>query len=514
MRIAVFFSLKFQLVMGAVLLLTVTLLPISYLLIERQKDALVTDLDKTTVLQARNIARASAKALLRADPEFELLPLVERISTSSDNIVSLIITDSQGVIQADLALQNIGTHLDFDLKGYEPRRTAVLEKQEALYENAEALLLSTPIVGSGRTIGTVHMGYSKRELTSAVNEAVRMTLLYSAIALSLGIITALFMFRRISKPMDIMMDGVRGLGDGVLDTRIHVPTRNEFQVLAGAFNDMTARLLEAQQELVEKHVMDRELEIVHDIQSTLIPHDIRQPEGYAIRSHYQAAMQVGGDYVDVIQLDSRRIALLVADVSGKGVPGLVVMAMLKTLVHSISKTRHQPDEILRELNRALKPNMRSNMFVTMSLAVLDGVTGLLTCSSAGHNPLLVFDGASRKCSLRRIKGRPLGLFSDAEFYPYVHRHDHQLAPGDAVLLYTDGLNESMNGRRQQFGYARMLQIAAEYGSRGAHELVKRLVSAENRFRGNASQSDDLTLLALSAHHRTAAVSHESPRATE
>jgi len=514
MKKSIFLTLKFQLVTGAVLLLTLTLLPIAHLLIERQKSVLIDDLDKTTVLHGRGVATASAKALLRPDPEFELFPLVERTTATSTNVVSLVITDSQGNIQAAKALQDINTKFELELEGYEPRLSTVLEQGEVLYQSPGALLFVTPIIGSGREIGMVYLGYSTHELTSAVREAVSMTVLYSAIALLAGIAGALLMFRRISRPMDIMMEGVQRLGEGELNTRIKVPARNEFHLLAGAFNNMTKQLFSAQQQLVEKQVMDRELTIAHDIQSTLIPHDIPQPDGYTIHSHYQAAMQVGGDYVDVIQIDPNKILLLVADVSGKGIPGLVVMAMLKTLVNSISKTRQRPDNILHELNRALRPNMRKHMFVTMSLGVLDTRTGHLTCASAGHNPLVIFDRASGVCLEHPVKGRPLGLFNDTDFCPRVESYEHRLSPGDALLLYTDGLVESMDSERRQFGSERMLRIVAEHAGDGAKGIVEHLTRAEKRFRGGGSPSDDLTLLAISANQNVVATSLAPGSVTE
>jgi sigma-B regulation protein RsbU (phosphoserine phosphatase) len=296
--------------------------------------------------------------------------------------------------------------------------------------------------------------------------------------------------------MDIMIRGVKAFGRGDLDTRIHLPNNNEFRLLATSFNEMASSLSSAQKELVAKKIMDRELEIAHDIQRTLIPANIKQPDGYEIASYYKAAMQVGGDYVDAIPIDSTRIAFVMADVSGKGIPGLVVMAMLKIMAHDLIKKGISPKNVIRRLNGSLAANIRRNMFVTMFLAVLDTESGDLTFSNAGHNPVVIYDNTKKRCELRRVKGRPLGLFDDDVFIERLEEVHHTLKVGDLMLLYTDGLTESQDDKSEQFGVKRVVWLCESFADAGASTLVEELVRAEHAFRGDGPQTDDLTLLAV------------------
>ena len=261
---------------------------------------------------------------------------------------------------------------------------------------------------------------------------------------------------------------------------------------------MASSLFEAQRELVEKELMDRELEIAHDIQSTLIPHEISQPRGYEIEVYYKAAMQVGGDYVDVIPIDATRIALAMADVSGKGIPGLVLMAMLKIMVHELARKGTEPVQVIRQLNVSLAKYVRRNMFVTMFFGVLDTETGNIRCSNAGHNPIMLYHHSAKSSGFHKMKGPPIGLFPDEYFCNQLREYRFKLEPGDVVLQYTDGLPESQDSGGNQFGLEKIISTCEVHGSSGAKALVELLVEAEQEFRGQCPQFDDLTLLAVGA----------------
>ena len=497
-RLNPFHSLRTQLVLGAIILLGITLATISYSLIENQKRILRTELEKTIIYQGRNIALSSEKALLRTDPEFELVPLVKRITEKSADVETLVITDRDGVIQGDLKLQNISQPYRTSWQQHAGASNINLFAGEQLRESGGMYYFSLPVLSGTDVVGQVYMGYSKGSLTGSIKRAVQITIYTSAAAFGLGIILALLLFRRISRPMDVMMQGVNALGEGELDTRIQLETRNEFQVLAQSFNDMAGRIVEAQRELVEKELVDKELEIAHDIQSTLIPATVEQPVGFEIDVYYKSAMQVGGDYVDVFPVDGRRVALVMADVSGKGVPGLVVMAMLKVMVQELLRRESDPKIILRRLNISLARNIKRNMFVTMFLAVLDRETNVITYTNAGHNPLVILDGKTGEPRLHRMQGPPLGIFADDMFASRVQDYTYQMAPGDLVVQYTDGLTESMNKKGEQFDMERLVRECAKHGPSGARAAIGGLVRAELDFRGDGPQRDDLTLLAVSA----------------
>jgi serine phosphatase RsbU (regulator of sigma subunit) len=483
---------------GAIALLGVTLFSISYSLIQHEKRIFKSEIEKSIVFQGRNFALSSEKSLLRSDPEFELYPFVNRILSSSTNITSVIITDSNGYIQGDKELKNISKPLQFDYAHHYTVQSSILGEQETLSQDRDTYVFKTPVKSSDKHIGYVYLVYSKHELHSLIRRAMIITLVCGVVAFVLGIVLALVLFRRISQPMDVLMEGVNTIAEGDLEARIELSTRNEFSVLADSFNNMASRISAAQEELIMKERMERELEIAHDIQSTLIPSVIHEPPGFNVGTYYKSATEVGGDYLDIIPIDSDNIAFIMADVSGKGVPGLVVMAMLKVIAQDLAKKGISPKEVVRQLNTTISENIQETMFVTLFFAVLNSDTGKLSFSNAGHNPLLVYNQDNQTSLYYKMKGPPLGVYTDEEFVELIEQYELSIKPGDLVLQYTDGLNESQKEDGVQFSLDRMATICNECAGSGARALVERLVEAEVAFRGESAQTDDITLLALSA----------------
>jgi serine phosphatase RsbU (regulator of sigma subunit) len=493
-----FFSLKTQLVVGAVALLAVTISLISYSLVLQEKRILTSEIEKTIILQGRNIALSSEKALLRSDPEFELFPRIKRILSHSENIKSVVITDSDGLIQGDKELTNLSKPYNPDLSKFAAKISSLLVADESLYDTKNSFIFKTPVKGMGKVVGHVHLEYSKIDLQRSMQRAITVTFICGVIAFGLGIILALVLFRRISDPVDTLVRGAKRIGAGNLDTKIELHTRNEFSVLADSFNEMAARISRTQDELIAKERMERELEIAHDIQSTLIPTQSYTTEGFEISFYYKAAMQVGGDYVDTFPIDDRNIALVMGDVSGKGVPGLVVMAMLKIMVRALTTKQLSPREVVRRLNISLAENLKPKMFVTFFVAYLNLDTSEITYSNAGHNPLVIYRRSNNMCDLHKMEGAPLGVFKDETYAPLLSEYRLTLEEGDLIFQYTDGLNESANPQGDQFDFDNILDVSGRFATEGAMALVQRMIVFEEVFRKGAPQMDDITLLALSS----------------
>jgi serine phosphatase RsbU (regulator of sigma subunit) len=497
-RMNAFHSLRTQMCVGAVVLLGITVASISYFLIDYEKKILRDEIQKAVVLQGRNIALGSEKALLRADPEFELFPLVKTLLETSRNIESIVVTDADGIIYGHSELQNVSRRYEENLSGLRPMTSGILSPKERLYENDGAFVMKTPVTSLDRTIGYVYLNYSKNEFNRSIRRAVAITLVLAAVALALGTALSLVLFRRISEPMARLMEGVHRLGEGDLKTKIRLNTRNEFRTLAESFNDMADRIGRAREELVVKERMQKELEIAREIQSTLIPKRIVQPAGFGVAMYYEPATEVGGDYIDVIPAGPDRIVFVLADVSGKGVPGLVVMGMLKIMVHTLIARGMAPAELLKELNVTVKKTLKPNMFVTCFVARLNTTSGELVYSNAGHNPLVIYDLERNKCSAHKMAGPPLGIFAPDVFDKEISQYRLHLEPGTLVLQYTDGVNESTDDQGARFGIESILSVCDAWGREGAEALVPSLVRAELAFRKGAAQTDDIAVLAVGA----------------
>jgi len=495
-HVSLLFSLKTQLFAGALLLLGTTVGVVGYVLIVQQERALTAEMERAVILQGRNLALSSVKPLLRSDPEFELYPLATHVIEDVRQVRSVIVVDSDGIIQGHQDLVMVHKAHTLSLDGFLPSTSPLLGPGETLYEGEEAYLFVTPVMGGDQAIGVVYLTYSREDLIAGIQRAVTTTLQLSAAGVVIGLLLSLLFFRHISRPMNMMLEGVDAVAAGDLDARIVMPTRNEFRVLASAFNDMSERLSQSQGELVAKERMDRELEIAADIQEALMPQSVTPPEGFEISHYYQSATEVGGDYVDVIPVANGQYGFVMADVAGKGVPGLIVMAMVKMLAQQLILTGTGPAEVLKRINSALRQNMRRNMFVTMFVGMMDPAKRSIVFSNAGHNPLLIYSADTHVARFFKMEGVPLGAFTAAHFDRTVRDYQITLRPGDLVLQYTDGLNEARTGGGRMFGIDRIRDLTTLYSKYGAPTLVEKLVAEVDRFRDGADQSDDITMLAV------------------
>jgi serine phosphatase RsbU (regulator of sigma subunit) len=494
-RVSWFRSLRVQLLAGAALLLALTVAAVGYALTMNQRHSLTRTMVQTVVLQGRNVALSGEKSMLRADPEFELVPLVTRVMNEVPDMQSLVVADRSGVIQGHRDPSRIGSAYTAPSDAGATVTNALVRKDETLREAPSRYFFSTPVVSGGNTVGTVYVEYSKQALLDEQHRALWLTVRLSAAALLVGLVLSIAYFARISRPMGVLMNGLEALGRD-LSFVIRMPARNEFHVLAGALTRMAQQIQQAQRDLLARERLAHEIELARQIQESLVPRGVTPVERLQIAYHYASAYEVGGDYLDIIPVGSSRMCFVMADVSGKGVPGMVVMAMTRVLVRQFANAQSSPREILVHLNDALAGNIKPGMFVTAFVGVLDLERGVLSYSNAGHNPLVCFDASGQRSAAARLKGVPIGVFPTTQFAGTLEDYTLRLNDGDIALLYTDGLVESANQREEQFTLERLVGLSDRHASGGALQLVRTLVAEEKRFRGDAPQMDDITLLAF------------------
>jgi sigma-B regulation protein RsbU (phosphoserine phosphatase) len=241
--------------------------------------------------------------------------------------------------------------------------------------------------------------------------------------------------------------------------------------------------------------LDRELEIIGDIQRSLLPASLPEVPGYRLAVHYATSARSGGDYYDFFPLPGGRLGILIADASGHSSPAAVLMAIVRVLAHTAAEALAPPDELLAAINRRLAANVLPGQFVTACYAVLDPASRTLVYSLAGHNPPLVArDGAAVVEEFANVGGPPLGIFERASF----SRHSLRLDAGGTVLFYTDGLTEARDGDSRFFGEERVRELLVRHRRAAPEEIRDRLVVAVREFTGPAPPADDLTLVLLRA----------------
>ena len=240
--------------------------------------------------------------------------------------------------------------------------------------------------------------------------------------------------------------------------------------------------------------LENELRVAQEIQRGMVPKDFRSlGSGLPIDLHalLEPAKEVGGDLYDVFPLGDGRVCMVLGDVSGKGIPAALFMAITATLLRSTARHVQRPEEILSHANQELSRDNPSSMFVTLFCAVLDTRTGLVSCASGGHtSPVLVRPGQPPQLLADR-PGTVVGIQPDLVFEP----REIQLESGDTLVLYTDGVTEAFDPDRELFGEERLLEALREVAP-SSKEMLERVLASVRTFARGAPQSDDIALLAI------------------
>lgn len=237
---------------------------------------------------------------------------------------------------------------------------------------------------------------------------------------------------------------------------------------------------------------EQELAIAARIQATFLPKSLPTVPGWEFAVTLQPARQTCGDFYDVIPLPNGRLGLVMADVADKGTGAALYMALSRTLIRTFAILQHtRPDLALNAANHRILQDTDSELFVTVFLAILDPRSGMVTYANAGHNPpLLLHD--SGQTELLGQTGIPLGMFS-GEPWDFARR---EMAPGDVLLLYTDGVTEAQGREWRMFGQERLLQRAEAYRGRPAEELKAGLMADLKQFVQDTPQHDDVALMVV------------------
>jgi sigma-B regulation protein RsbU (phosphoserine phosphatase) len=234
----------------------------------------------------------------------------------------------------------------------------------------------------------------------------------------------------------------------------------------------------------------QESEYARDIQQALLPREIPQVAGFSIAGAWQPARNVGGDYYDVFQLSETELALVIADVSGKGVPAALLMANLQATVKAYATVEPSPKDLCVKVNRAICKSIAPGKFITFFYAVLNATGRRLTYANAGHNsPVLVRQDGS--CAKLESSGMVLGLFPGS---PY-EQVAVDLVPGDRLLLFTDGIAEASDPGGDEFGEERLIARVRESPAISADDLRNEVMQRVTQF-CHGDFADDATLLTV------------------
>jgi len=252
------------------------------------------------------------------------------------------------------------------------------------------------------------------------------------------------------------------------------------------------------QELARQERLERELEIARQAQASLLPHTLPEVPGVAMAALCRPAYEVGGDYYDVFALPDGRLAVVVGDVSGKGIQAAFFMTLIKGHVRALSLSTRDPADVLRHLNRLFREQAPRGLFVTMIYGVLDPATRTFTLARAGHPPVLHYRACTQQVQCLRPSGMGIGL-ADAELFDEaLESCTLRLETGDRVLLYTDGITEMAGATEERWGLERLQQWLVESSQRGyaPEQALEALEEQLRAFAGTTELADDLTAILL------------------
>jgi len=246
----------------------------------------------------------------------------------------------------------------------------------------------------------------------------------------------------------------------------------------------------------EKKRLDHDLEIARDIQRILLPAEAPAINGFQISGISVPARQVSGDYFDYIRVDDERLGVAIADVSGKGVPASLIMAICRSVLRSEAARNPSPADVLRKVNRQLYPDIKEDMFISMAYLILDHQRHGITLARAGHDAPLLYKQQSQTVTPVKSPGMVVGIDSGSVFDRLTTDFAVPLERDDCLVLYTDGVTEALNAEEDEFGLDRMIQSVRASATDGAQTIVKRIIEDVRNFTGSVPQNDDITLIAI------------------
>jgi len=388
---------------------------------------------------------------------------------------------------------------------FEPEKS---QKQVFYAENVkdgvEVFTYYMPLVDANkRPVAVMAASQSAERVLTVILQNIFRTICISLTVMIASLIIFFFSIRsRIINPIVKLTKSVRTMMDSVNEGQVvttDIHTGDEIEELATAFEDMNRDLIgyidENTRITAEKERIDTELNLATNIQAGMLPDKFPafpDRKDFDIYASMTPAKEVGGDFYDFFLIDENRLGIVMADVSGKGVPAALFMMHSKILLKSYTLMKQSPKAALEEVNRQICENNPEDMFVTVWLGVLDLKTGIFTAANAGHEkPAVKQPGGSFEL-LRDKHGIMVGYMDGVRFKEY----ELILKKGAKLFLYTDGVAEATNAQEELFGTDRMIEALRTAEDKSPKDVLAAVNAAVDEFVGEAPQFDDLTMLCI------------------
>jgi sigma-B regulation protein RsbU (phosphoserine phosphatase) len=358
-------------------------------------------------------------------------------------------------------------------------------------------LAFAPVPSTHWSVGLV---FPKAELLGKVVTLSRDLTVFGVIGFALLLLTSLVIARSISRPLQMLEAATRTLSTGNLDTPLpRIPGDDEVARLARSFDvmrrDLRAHIDQLRTTTAAKERIESEIQIARSIQMSLVPRTFPpfpERDDIELFALLDPARDIGGDFYDFFMAEDDHLCLVIGDVSGKGVPAALFMAVTRTFLRMIWNVERDPAATLTRLNNELARDNEPNMFVTLFCARIHLPTGRCVFANGGHNPPFILHGDGSARRLPKVAGTLIGAMEDMAFEEGVV----DLKPGDTLFLYTDGVTEALNPEEALAGEDWTLRELEKVRAKSCESLVTEMREALRRYAAGSEQSDDITMVAF------------------
>lgn len=283
-------------------------------------------------------------------------------------------------------------------------------------------------------------------------------------------------------------------------------TDDDLELLQSLANQAasTVELVKLHTEFAEKQRIEQELRVAHDFQKMLLPVACPTLEGFEVAAFSAPALEVGGDYYDFFFVDDekRYLGIAIADVSGKGIPGALIMSMVRCTLRAEARKNLSPKDVLMRANQGVYEDTKENVFITMTYGILDTQERKIRFARAGHEPLVTVKSDS-SVRLYSPDGIALGMVSN-DMFALVEEQVLQLEKGDVAVLYTDGVIEAMDEHANEYGQRRFFDFVAQNREVAPQEMIEKTLADIGTFTHGYPQHDDITMVAIKVLEQPAA----------
>lgn len=386
-------------------------------------------------------------------------------------------------------LKELGDKMISGRSGFELTREILTDKSFWIYY--------LPLPTNGWALGVM---FPEDEIMADIKSLSRDAVLISIEGILILLLVIIYISRSITKPLRQLSEATKDIASGNLEFDIpKIGSQDEVGRLSKSFEYMRSSLKQYISDLKESTAatqrIESELKIARDIQMGILPKEFPpfpQRNEFEIFASIEPAREVGGDFYDFFFLDDNKLFFIIGDVSDKGVPASLFMAVTKTLIKAVATTDRELHEIVYKINNELYSDNEMSMFVSIFFGILDTGNGEITYTNAGHNAPVIIKSSGDVSFIEKTEGMALGAFENAKY----SINKVILDNNDIIFLYTDGVTEAANSKSELFGEQNLVRTLKQYSNLDAKGVIIEIEQVVKSFAGSEPQSDDITMLTI------------------